>query len=50
MAPLQVLWDGGEKAAVSYPHAPGGSAHAVSHHHGTKQQPSAWQRNACGLL
>lgn len=26
------LWVGGERAAVSYPHAPGGSAHAVSHH------------------
>lgn len=51
MAPRHVLWDGGERAAVSYPRDPGGSAHALSHHHSTKQQqPSARQRNVCALL
>lgn len=38
------------KSGESYPHAPGGSAHALSHHHCTKQQqPSVWRRNVCGL-
>lgn len=43
-------WGKGSWKNLLGKHAPGGSAHAVGHHHSTRQQPSAWQRNVCGLL
>lgn len=43
------LWDSGGRAAGRCPRIPA-SAHAVSHRHSTKQQPSAWHREVCVLL